>query len=118
MADAALLLEGRHDFAAFGSPMVYSDAENDDVPGSVHRGSTERTMFAARCWRKSRFVQFCFIADAFLRHMVRMLVGTLLRIGQGSCVQSVICRLLQGDRSLQAGPAAPAHGLYLVRVRY
>jgi tRNA pseudouridine38-40 synthase len=118
MSDGAALLEGRHDFAAFGSPMVYSDSEHDDAAAPAHRGSTERTMFAARCWRKSRFILFCFIADAFLRHMVRMLVGTLLRIGQGSFVPLAIRSLLQGEQSLLAGPAAPAHGLYLVRVRY
>jgi tRNA pseudouridine38-40 synthase len=118
MADAASLLEGRHDFAAFGSPMVSSARHPDAAVGERVHGSTERTMFTARCWRRRQVVLFCFIADAFLRHMVRMIVGTLLRIGAGSLMPSTMLRLLQGDRSLQAGPAAPAHGLYLVRVRY
>jgi tRNA pseudouridine38-40 synthase len=63
-------------------------------------------------------VLFGFVADAFLRHMVRMLVGTLVRIGVGSLSPRTVTQLLQGDRSVAAGPAAPAHGLYLVRVTY
>jgi tRNA pseudouridine38-40 synthase len=50
--------------------------------------------------------------------MVRMVVGTLLRIGTGALVAQTIVKLLHGDRSVSAGPAAPAHGLYLVHVRY
>ena len=65
-----------------------------------------------------RFVVFCFIADAFLRHMVRMLVGTLLRVGAGRIPARTVVDLLQGDANVAAGPAVPAHGLYLVRVRY
>jgi tRNA pseudouridine38-40 synthase len=75
-------------------------------------------MFVASCWRQTRFVHFRFVADAFLRRMVRMIVGTLVRIGSGALVIKTITRLLQGDRSIFAGPAVPAHGLYLVRIRY
>jgi tRNA pseudouridine38-40 synthase len=82
------------------------------------RGGTERTLLVAACRRVRRFVLFYFVADAFLRHMVRMLVGTLLRVGNGSLPICAVAALLGGDRSFAAGPAAPAHGLYLVRVRY
>jgi tRNA pseudouridine38-40 synthase len=75
-------------------------------------------MFAARCWRRQRFVLFCFVADAFLRHMVRLVVGTLLRIGIGTLPSESIAALLTGSTAVAAGPAAPAHGLYLVRVQY
>lgn len=116
MAMGAALLVGRHDFGAFGAPMMHTSREPGE--GRLARGGTIRTMLAARCRRRSRFILFCFIADAFLRHMVRMLVGTLLRLGAGTLPVAAVGRLLAGDRTLQAGPAAPAHGLYLLRVRY
>jgi tRNA pseudouridine38-40 synthase len=118
MAEGAKLLEGMHDFAAFGSPMMHSAHGRTADPAEEVRGSTSRTMFMARCWRRGHLILFCFIADAFLRHMVRMIVGTLLRVGAGSLIPDAVRRLLQGDSSLQAGPAAPAYGLYLVHVRY
>ena len=118
MQQALGAVEGRHDFAAFGSPMEHTRPERDGEPGGVVRGSTTRTMFLARCWRRQRFVLFCFVADAFLRHMVRMLVGTLVRMGSGRLPAQAMAALLAGDRSFAAGPAAPAHGLYLTQVRY
>lgn len=118
MNEAASMLCGRHDFEAFGSPMVYSRrVAGSSVETDVH-GATTRTMYHATCWGRSRFVLFRFVADAFLRHMVRIVVGTLLRIGNGSLVKHAIALILQGDRSVSVGPSVPAHGLYLVRVRY
>jgi tRNA pseudouridine38-40 synthase len=56
--------------------------------------------------------------DGFLRHMVRGIVGTLVEIGSGRWpVDSLQRALATGDRQL-AGPTAPAHGLFLVHVRY
>jgi len=55
---------------------------------------------------------------AFLQHMARTMVGTLVEIGQGKRpVESVAGLLENGDRTL-AGPTAPAEGLYLVRIYY
>lgn len=117
MDAAARHLEGRHDFSAFGSPMEHTILEQGGEERTA-RGGTVRTVIAARCWSRRRFVLFRFIADAFLRHMVRMLVGTLLRIGGGKLPISAIPALLLPGAALSAGPAAPAHGLYLVRVAY
>jgi tRNA pseudouridine38-40 synthase len=118
MDEAARTLRGRHDFVAFGAPMVHTARNADSCEEAEVKGGTERTMLDARCWRCARFVYFRFVADAFLRHMVRMLIGTLLRIGSGSLIKQALALILQGDRSVFAGPAVPAHGLYLVRVRY
>lgn len=118
MAAAADLLLGRHDFSRFGSPMEHAVREEESGNVRTMRGNTWRTLLVARCWRRQRFVLFCFVADAFLRHMVRMLVGTLLRIGRGALRAEAIPALLEGERSFHAGPAAPAHGLYLTRVQY
>ena len=118
MDEAACALLGKHDFVAFGAPMVHIARNADSCVEAEVKGGTERTMLDARCWRRARFVYFRFVADAFLRHMVRMLNGTLLRIGSGSLIKQALALILQGDRSVFAGPAVPAHGLYLVRVRY
>jgi tRNA pseudouridine38-40 synthase len=118
MDSAAMALRGKHDFALFGTPMVHTVGLSGDAAPLLVRGGTERTMWIANCWRQRRFVHFRFVADAYLRHMVRIMVGTLLRVGSGALKPLAIVRLLQGDRSVYAGPAAPAHGLYLVHVRY
>ena len=57
-------------------------------------------------------------ADHFLRHMVRMLVGTLLRVGRGRLPADAPAAFLGDADNARTGPTAPAHGLYLVRVEY
>ncbi len=57
-------------------------------------------------------------ADAFLRHMVRVLVGTMLEVGRGNRDVDWFTALLDGAPRSAAGPTAPAHPLTLVAVRY
>ena len=57
-------------------------------------------------------------ADAFLRHMVRVLAGTMLLVGRGAWPASRVDGLLGGAPRGAAGPTAPAHGLTLVAVAY
>ncbi len=57
-------------------------------------------------------------ADAFLRHMVRVLAGTMLLVGRGSWAPERLIPLLRGAPRGAAGPTAPAHALTLVGVRY
>jgi tRNA pseudouridine38-40 synthase len=106
MHDASRLFEGRHDFAALASA------------GSTTR-SSERTMMSAGVRRESDvLVVFEITGDGFLRHMVRAMAGTLVDIGQGRRSRDSIRPLLaSGDRA-QAGPTAPARGLFLVEVEY
>ena len=121
MADAARRLEGRHDFAAFqgaGSEVattertvttsrVGADAsirpgaeDAEDTPPSVH------------------LIIYDVIADGFLRHMVRNIVGTLVDVGLGRRMpESIDAVLATRDRSA-AGQTAPARGLFLVAVEY
>ena len=57
-------------------------------------------------------------ADAFLRHMVRTLVGTMVEVGKGARDLEDFTRLLRGASREQAGPTAPAQGLFLWDVKY
>jgi tRNA pseudouridine38-40 synthase len=57
-------------------------------------------------------------AEAFLRHMVRALVGTMVEVGQGKRTLADFGRLLEGSSREKAGRSAPAHGLFLWDVRY
>ena len=67
--------------------------------------------------RKSR-VAILVSADRFLHHMVRNIVGSVVEVGRGARDPGWLADVLRdGDRTL-AGPTAPAHGLFLVRVLY
>lgn len=57
-------------------------------------------------------------ADAFLRHMVRALVGTMVEVGEGKRELEGYRRLLGGAARESAGQTAPAHGLFLWNVKY
>jgi len=63
-------------------------------------------------------LRFGFIADGFLRHMVRNLVGTVVEVGLGRRGPDDVRRVLAGRDRRRAGPTAPAQGLVLVRVEY
>ncbi len=105
MRAGARALEGRHDFAAFR------------VTGTA----TASTMCAVRALRADRrddFLLFTVAADRFLRQMVRRIVGTLLQVGRGAWPPGDVAAILASGDNQRAGPAAPAHGLYLVRVLY
>jgi tRNA pseudouridine38-40 synthase len=57
-------------------------------------------------------------ADAFLHHMVRTIVGSLVQVGRGRRPPRWIPEVLAGRDRRRAGSTAPAHGLFLVSVRY
>ena len=57
-------------------------------------------------------------ADAFMRHMNRVLVGTMLEVAGGRRSVADFARLLTGRPRAEAGKTAPSHGLYLAAVRY
>ncbi len=106
MRSGAAVLEGCNDFVAFrvtGTPTATTlctvealqiDALRDDV------------------------VVVTIAANRFLRQMVRMIVGTLVRIGRGALAPDAVGGILGSRDNQRAGPAAPARGLYLMRVLY
>lgn len=105
MQQAAGLLVGTHDFAAFA--------------GSGHgREHTVRTIWRIQVQRCDPYVQIDVEGGGFLYNQVRNMVGTLVEIGRGRwSVQRAAEALVSRDRR-QAGPTAPAHGLCLEWVRY
>ena len=106
MNQAAALLLGSRDFASFGQPTQGRTA------------STVRDVLRARWQPAGDMLCFEIEANAFLRHMVRTIVGTLLEVGKGyRSVASVGEVLAAHDRAL-AAPPAPACGLCLVEVKY
>src|SRR5262245_48516754 len=106
MHDAAKRLEGEHDFEAFRGA--------DPVP--VH--STVRRVLESVVHVDAPFNVFRIEATAFLKHMVRNVVGTLVEVGRGARSVDALAELLAGRDRTRAGAPAPAHGLVLVRVRY
>ncbi len=105
MRAAAAATVGQHDFSAF-------------TPTNTEHVFFDRTV--ARCeWiERGDELVFAIEADAFLRHMVRVLVGTLLEVGRGARSLEGHVALLGGAPRRHAGPTAPAHPLTLVGVRY
>lgn len=105
MAEAAEILEGEHDFRSFQA--ADCDAENP-----------VRRVYRSDWTVDGEDLVYEIQATAFLRHMVRNVVGTLVEVGRGERSVADFQELLAAcDRTL-AGPTAPAHGLCLVRVVY
>ena len=104
------LLEGTHDFSSF-------EGVGSRQPGSG-RGAV-RTIFRARL-RVNTPTSFSLwlTGDGFLRHMVRNIAGTLRQVGQGKIGPDAFQRILAARDRKQAGPTAPASGLFLGRVLY
>jgi tRNA pseudouridine38-40 synthase len=108
MIEAAPLLEGEHDFAAFAS----SD-ESDSIDTSKRR-----TIFASAFARQEKTLVYSITGSGFLKHMVRNIVGVLLEIGKGNLGQKDLLARLQPGSCIRAGPAVAASGLFLVSVDY
>lgn len=103
---AASFLLGPHDFTSFCAV----DARE--------RGNMIRTITEAKWEKKDDVVSFFVAADGFLYHMVRILVGTMLRIAEGKWEPDDMGRILNAADRRAAGPTAPPQGLYLNRVFY
>ena len=82
------------------------------------KGDLTRTVTTARVERRGDLVVFTVAADGFLYNMVRIMVGTLLRVQEGKLQPEDIPGIIQARDRAAAGPTAPACGLYLNRVFY
>lgn len=105
MERAAALLVGEHDFMAFCANKHF-------------KKSSVRNLKALKIERMGEELRFTLTADGFLYHMARILVGTLLEVGQGKRQPEEIPAIFDSRRRQTAGETAPARGLWLMEVRY
>jgi tRNA pseudouridine38-40 synthase len=105
MNGAAQVLIGEHDFSAFRS----IECQSQTPLRRIHRIQVERS---------GDTVWFEFEANAYLHHMVRNIVGTLIDVQRASDPAGTLERILAGRDRRDAGMTAPAEGLYLWRVEY
>lgn len=104
---AAGMFVGRHDFAGFAASR--GRPERDTIR-TIHRVAVRRGA--------GGLVTLEFAGDGFLYRMVRLLTGTLVRVGQGRMEEAALRDLLARPGGRRSSFAAPAEGLYLVRVSY
>ena len=99
-------LVGEHDFSSFRST-------------GTPTKTAVRKVFRAE-WGKGRggLIRFEIEASGFLKQMVRAIVGTLVEVGKGKISSEEFQRILESKDRKEAGPTAPAHGLFLKEVKY
>ena len=105
MKAAAGYIIGEHDFASFCSA------------GSQAK-TTVRTVYALGINKKDDIINIRICGNGFLYNMVRIIAGTLLKVGLGVYPPEHVKEILEAKDRYQAGPKAPAKGLTLVRIEY
>ena len=105
MGQAITCLAGEHDFSSFRG-------------AGCDAAHPIRTVYASSMTRSDDLIVFTVEATAFLRHMVRNLVGTLVEVGRQQRSPESFAALLDARDRTQAGMKAPAQGLFLNEVKY
>lgn len=106
MSAAAQVLLGKHDFSSFRS------AQSDNL-------NPVRTLMEVKIGRKrNQIIVIRMRADAFLKQMVRNIVGSLVDVGKGKTDPAYFKEVLEARDRARAGMTAPPHGLFLVEVDY
>jgi tRNA pseudouridine38-40 synthase len=105
ISQALAFLEGTHDFSSFKGPKSKTD-------------TAVRKLSKATVIRDGDFVVFEFEGDGFLRHMVRIIVGTAVEVGLHKLTVEDFQTILESKNRKKSGPTAPPQGLILVRVKY
>jgi tRNA pseudouridine38-40 synthase len=132
MHDAGQVLVGTHDFRAFETQHPNTASSVRTVFEVTVRRFSEWTAWnaggpsctnfsdsdVARHDATGDFISIDIVADGFLYNMVRTISGTLIRVGEGKWDAPRVREILERGERPQAGPTAPACGLYLVSVDY
>lgn len=105
MQEAAQSFIGFHNFEAFRS-------------AHCQASSAQRTLTSFYINREGEYIYAKIQAPSFLHNQVRIMVGTLKKIGEGLWPPNIIPTLLENQDRCQAGPTAPPFGLYLTQVTY
>ena len=105
MQRACELLRGHHDFSGFAAT-------------STTVKNRHRKLLLSSLKKRGGLILYRIEADGFLHHMIRNIVGTLLQIGAGKRSPKDVASILLSRDRRNAGPTAPAHGLFLVRIWY
>ena len=105
MQQAAEYLRGEHDFTSFCATAAVVE-------------TTVRTIYELTVSRQEDIITIRVTGNGFLYNMVRIMVGTLLRVAQGKFQPEDIPHILEAKNRKMAGPTAPPCGLYLNRVFY
>ena len=105
MKAAAAILIGEHDFASFCS-------------NPKMKKSTVRRVDSIDIKVDGDYLTFTYHGSGFLQHMVRIMTGTLLEVGEGKREASSMRELIDAKERAKAGACAPAHGLCLIKVDY
>jgi tRNA pseudouridine38-40 synthase len=105
MREAAAMLVGEHDFSAFRS-------------AECQAKSPLRTIHDLEVTRQSQTINFVVRANAFLHHMVRNIVGTLVYVGKGKHPPQWVQEVMHSKDRAKAAPTFGPEGLYLEKIEY
>lgn len=105
MKRASKYLIGTHDFKSFMSK------------GTIVK-DTIRTIYSIDISKRDNFIEITFKGSSFLRSMIRIMVGTLILVGNGKLKKEALPSIILGKKRCLSGPTAPAQGLYLEKVYY
>lgn len=116
MKKAGDSLLDRHDFSAFrGAGCGAKSTLREITSLTIEKISSIDFMTAVI---NGNFIKIKVEANAFLRHMVRNIVGTLVEIGRGEMTLNSVSEAIKLKDRKKTGPTAPAHGLFLEKVSY
>lgn len=104
--EAASIIEGEHDFSAFRASTC---------------NSTKPIQLVSVCKvvdKPDGYLVLEVTAGGFLKHMVRIIAGTLITVGHGTLLPQQVQDILDSGDRTQAGETLPAHGLCLIHLRY
>lgn len=105
MTEASQFLIGNHDFTSFRDQQCQASSPLKTLDQLTVERANDHILIKAR-------------ARSFLHHQVRNIVGTLKRVGEGAWPPKKVKEILEAKDRREAGPTAPAHGLYLSRIEF